>query len=100
MQGKSRMDRELLDTGEMAGHQAVMTTGQWESEQARIAGFSAARTAGVDFDYDEREFRPRGGQEPSPLLSHGLCWSAFRGDALCTISQAASAETRYLPLAG
>jgi quinol monooxygenase YgiN len=40
-------------------NQAVVTTGQWESEQARKAGFSAARTAGVDFDYDEREFRPR-----------------------------------------
>ena len=39
-------------------NQAVVTTGQWESEQARMAGFSAARTAGVDFDYDEREFRP------------------------------------------
>jgi quinol monooxygenase YgiN len=39
--------------------QAVVATGQWESEQARMAGFSAARTAGVDFDYDEREFRPR-----------------------------------------
>jgi quinol monooxygenase YgiN len=39
--------------------QAVVTTGQWESEQARMAGFSAARTAGVDFDYDERESRPR-----------------------------------------
>jgi hypothetical protein len=40
-------------------NQAVVTTGQWESEQARIAGFSAARTAGVDFNYDERESRPR-----------------------------------------
>jgi quinol monooxygenase YgiN len=40
-------------------NQAIVTTGQWESEQARMAGFSAARTAGVDFDYDEREFRPR-----------------------------------------
>jgi heme-degrading monooxygenase HmoA len=39
--------------------QAVVTTGQWESEQARTAGFSAARTAGVDFAYDERESRPR-----------------------------------------
>ena len=29
-------------------NQAVVTTGQWESEQARMAGFSAARTAGVD----------------------------------------------------
>jgi quinol monooxygenase YgiN len=40
-------------------NQAVVTTGQWESEQALMAGFSAARTAGVDFDYDEREFQPR-----------------------------------------
>jgi hypothetical protein len=40
-------------------NQAVVTTGQWESEQARMAGLSAARTAGVDFNYDEREFRPR-----------------------------------------
>jgi len=24
-----------------------------------MAGFAAARTAGVDFDYDERESRPR-----------------------------------------
>lgn len=40
-------------------NQAVVTTGQWESEQALIAGFSAVRTAGVDFDYDERESRPR-----------------------------------------
>jgi quinol monooxygenase YgiN len=39
--------------------QAVVTTGQWESEQAMMAGFSAVRTAGVDFDYDERESRPR-----------------------------------------
>jgi quinol monooxygenase YgiN len=40
-------------------HQAVVTTGQWESEQALRAGFAAVRTAGVDFDYDERESRPR-----------------------------------------
>ena len=40
-------------------HQAVVTTGQWESEPARMAGFAAARTAGVDFDSDERESRPR-----------------------------------------
>jgi len=39
--------------------QAVVTTGQWESEQALTAGFAAVRTAGVDFDYDERESRPR-----------------------------------------
>jgi quinol monooxygenase YgiN len=40
-------------------HQAVVTTGQWESEQALLAGFAAVRAAGVDFDYDERESRPR-----------------------------------------
>ena len=40
-------------------HQAVVTTGQWESEQALRSGFEAVRTAGVDFDYDERESRPR-----------------------------------------
>jgi len=40
-------------------HQAVVTTGQWESEQALRSGFAAVRTAGVDFDYDEREARPR-----------------------------------------
>ena len=40
-------------------HQAVVTTGQWESQQALRAGFAAARAAGVDFDYDERESRPR-----------------------------------------
>ncbi len=39
--------------------QAVVTTGQWESEQALMAGFSAVRAAGVDFDYDEGESRPR-----------------------------------------
>lgn len=39
--------------------QAVVTTGQWESEHALAAGFAAVRTAGVDFDYDERESRPR-----------------------------------------
>jgi quinol monooxygenase YgiN len=39
--------------------QTVVTTAQWESEQALVAGFSAVRAAGVDFDYDERESRPR-----------------------------------------
>lgn len=39
--------------------QAVVTTGQWESEQALAAGFAAVRAAGVDFGYDERESRPR-----------------------------------------
>ncbi len=40
-------------------HLAVVTTGQWESEQALTAGFAAVRTAGVDIDYDDRESRPR-----------------------------------------
>ncbi len=39
--------------------QAVVTTGQWETEQALAAGFAAVRTADVDFGYDERESRPR-----------------------------------------
>lgn len=39
--------------------QAVVTTGQWESEQAMADGFAAVRAAGVDIGYDEREFRPR-----------------------------------------
>ena len=39
--------------------QAVVTTGQWESEEALAAGFSAVRTAGIDFDYDQRESRTR-----------------------------------------
>lgn len=39
--------------------QAVVTTGQRESEQALMAGFSAVQMAGVDFDYDQRESRPR-----------------------------------------
>lgn len=38
---------------------AIVTTGKWESEQAFTAGFAAARDAGVDFIYDEREARPR-----------------------------------------
>lgn len=39
--------------------QAIVTTGQWESEGALAAGFAAVRTAGVDIGYDERESRPR-----------------------------------------
>jgi heme-degrading monooxygenase HmoA len=38
---------------------AIVTTGQWESAQAFEAGFAAARAAGIDFRYDEREARPR-----------------------------------------
>jgi quinol monooxygenase YgiN len=39
--------------------QVVVTTGQWESEQALAAGFAAVQAAGTDFGYDERESRPR-----------------------------------------
>jgi len=38
---------------------AIITTGKWESEQAFTGGFAAARAAGVDFTFDEREARPR-----------------------------------------
>ena len=38
---------------------AVVSTGQWESETALAASFATARAARVDFDYDERESRPR-----------------------------------------
>ena len=40
-------------------NQAVVTTGEWESGQALGEAFAAVRAAGVDFDYDEREIRPR-----------------------------------------
>ncbi|MGH3967262.1 MAG: hypothetical protein ACRDTV_03865 [Mycobacterium sp.] len=36
-----------------------MTIGKWESEDAWKAGFAAVTAAGVDFEYDERESRPR-----------------------------------------
>ena len=38
---------------------AVVTIGKWESEDALKAGFAAVTAAGVDFEYDERESRPR-----------------------------------------
>lgn len=37
----------------------VVSTGQWESERALATSFATARAAGVDFDFDERESRPR-----------------------------------------
>ena len=40
------------------GH-AVVSTGQWESEEALLEGFAAARAAGIDFHVDEREIWPR-----------------------------------------
>jgi quinol monooxygenase YgiN len=39
--------------------EAIVSTGQWESEEALTASFAAARAAGIDFRYDEREVRPR-----------------------------------------
>jgi heme-degrading monooxygenase HmoA len=38
---------------------AVLTTGKWESKEALRAGFAAVAAAKVDFDYDDRESRPR-----------------------------------------
>jgi len=38
---------------------AVVSTVQWESKDAQASSFAAAKAAGVDFDYDERETRPR-----------------------------------------
>ena len=38
---------------------AVVTIGRWESEDAMKAGFAAVSASGLDFDYDERESRPR-----------------------------------------
>jgi hypothetical protein len=47
--------------------QAIVSTGQWESEEAFRAGFAAARAAGIDFRYDEREVRPaRSSATPLP----------------------------------
>lgn len=40
-------------------NETVVTTGQWESEAAMAAAFAAVQAAQVDFDYDERELRPR-----------------------------------------
>ena len=47
-------DAWLTEDGE-----AVVSTGQWESMEALLGGFAAARAAGIDFHVDEREIRPR-----------------------------------------
>jgi heme-degrading monooxygenase HmoA len=39
--------------------ETVVSTAQWESEEAQASSFAAAQAAGVDFAYDEREERPR-----------------------------------------
>jgi quinol monooxygenase YgiN len=38
---------------------AVVTIGKWVSDDALNAAFAAVTAAGVDFEYDERESRPR-----------------------------------------
>jgi quinol monooxygenase YgiN len=38
---------------------AIVTTGRWTSEEALDAGFAAARAAGMDFKFDDREARRR-----------------------------------------
>jgi quinol monooxygenase YgiN len=38
---------------------AVISTAQWESEEALTSSFAAAKAAGADLTYDERESRPR-----------------------------------------
>ncbi len=42
-----------------AAGDAVVSTAQWESEEALASSFATAKAAGVDFDYDERESRAR-----------------------------------------
>ena len=42
-----------------ASNGAIVTIGKWDSEDALKAGFAAVTSAGVDFDYDDRESRPR-----------------------------------------
>jgi quinol monooxygenase YgiN len=40
-------------------NEVVVTTGQWDSEEALASAFVAVYAAGVDFDFDEREICPR-----------------------------------------
>lgn len=42
-----------------AAGDAVVSTAQWVSEEALTSSISTARAAGVDFNHDERESRPR-----------------------------------------
>jgi hypothetical protein len=39
--------------------EAVISIAHWESEAAQASSLATAKAAGVDFDYDEREARPR-----------------------------------------
>lgn len=38
---------------------AVVSIVQWDTEAAQASSFAAAKAAGVDFTFDEREARPR-----------------------------------------
>lgn len=38
---------------------AIVATGKWETQEDCMASFRAVAEANVDFDYDERESRPR-----------------------------------------
>jgi len=39
--------------------EAVISIAEWESEAAQASSLATAKATGVDFDYDEREARPR-----------------------------------------
>ncbi|WP_062989367.1 antibiotic biosynthesis monooxygenase family protein [Nocardia anaemiae] len=41
------------------GDDAVVSTGQWESDEAFAASFATVAAADVDVTFDERERRPR-----------------------------------------
>ena len=44
---------------------AVVSTAQWESDEAFTASFAAVRDAGMDVTFDERERQPRHKLRPS-----------------------------------
>jgi hypothetical protein len=53
---EGRVDASVWETSESA---ALVSTGTFVSEEAWTRAVRAVRAAGVDFDYDEREMRPR-----------------------------------------
>jgi hypothetical protein len=53
----------------------VVATGKWETEEACVASFRAVVEADIDFNYDDRESRPR---EVFNLEAMGVM--AIRGD--------------------
>lgn len=50
------LDASVWETRESA---ALVSTGTFESEEAWTRAIGAVVEAGIDFDYDERELRPR-----------------------------------------